>query len=110
KFNYDAGHWFINNTWNGLYSDILTSYYLAIEEIDKINEAIEDQTKGDQYIAEIKVMIGFDLLHLIRLWGDILIPASSSPEEFTDLPVTKRDAALQYISDLMDEAIPLLPD
>lgn len=110
SFNYDAGHWFINNTWNGLYSDILTNFYVVIEEIEKINEQIESQTLGNQYIAETKVMIGFNLLHIVRLWGDILIPTSSDSEEFGALPVTERTAALQYISDLMDEAIPNLPD
>lgn len=110
SYNYDPGMWFLNNTWNGLYSDILTSFYVAIEEIQKINDQIEDQTAGNQYIAETKVMIGFELLHIIRLWGDVLVPQSSSSEEFSDLPVTPRTEALQYVSDLMDEAIPLLPD
>lgn len=110
RYNYDPGMWFLNNTWNGLYSDILTNFHVAIEEIQKINEQIDEQEAGNQYIAEIKVMIGFELLHITRLWGDILIPSSSSSEEFTQLPVTERAAALQYISDLMDEAIPNLPD
>ena len=109
-YNYDPSSWFFNATWNGLYADIISTYYLAIEEIENINLVVEDQTAGDQYIAEIKVMIGYDLLHIVRLWGDILIPNSSSPLDFENLPVTDREDALQYISDLMDEAIPNLPD
>jgi len=110
EFNYDPGYWFYNNTWNGLYSDILTGFYVAIEEIEKINEVIEDSTLGNQYIAEVKVMIGFEMLHIVRLWGDVLIPESSDSEAFTELPVTERESALQYISDLMDEAVTDLPD
>lgn len=110
SFNYDPGFWFPNSVWNQLYSDILTGFYVAIEEIEKINKIVDDQTLGDQYIAEAQVMIGYELLHLTRLWGDILIPESSSSDEYSDLPVTSRLDALQYISDLMDEAIPNLPD
>jgi len=109
-YNYEQSSWFFNNTWNGLYSDILTGFYVAQEEIIKINDIIDDQTAGNQYIAETKVLTGFELLHAVRLWGDILIPTSSDPEEFQDLPVVSRSEALQYISDLMDEAIPDLPD
>ncbi|MEM6522723.1 MAG: RagB/SusD family nutrient uptake outer membrane protein [Bacteroidota bacterium] len=110
EFVYDPGYWFYNNTWNGFYSDILTGFYVAIEEIEKVNDVVEDPTLGNQYIAEVKVMIGFELLHIVRLWGDILIPESSDSEEFAELPVTSREDALRYISDLMDEAIPQLPN
>ena len=105
-YNYDPSWWFFNATWNEFYSDIITTHYLNIEEIENINLVIEDQTLGNQYIAEIKVMIGFNLLQLVRLWGDILIPNSSSPVDFENLPVTERAEVLQYISDLMDEALP----
>ena len=109
-YNYDPSSWFFNNTWNEFYSDIITTYYLTIEEIEDINLVIDDSTAGNQYIAEIKVMIGFDLLQLVRLWGDILIPSSSSAIDFENLPVIERAEVLQHISDLMDEAIPVLPN
>lgn len=110
NYNYDPGHWFPNSVWNGLYSDITTTHYVAIEQIGTINSVLEDKTAGNQYIAEVKIMIGFDLLQLTRLWGDILIPTSSDPVEFQSLPVVEREDVLQYISDLMDEAIPDLPN
>lgn len=108
-YNYDANAWFFNNTWRDFYNDINSDFWSAIEEIEKINEELDDTSAGDQYTAEIKVMIGFKMLHLTRLWGDILIPTSSSPDAFAVLPLSTREEALQFISDLMDEAISTLP-
>ncbi|UII28556.1 RagB/SusD family nutrient uptake outer membrane protein [Fulvivirga maritima] len=110
NYNYDANAWHLNSTWDGLYSDIVTGFYLDIESIEEINQVVADPSRGNQYVAEIKVMIGFELLQISRLWGDVLVPESSSSPEFTELPVTPREEVLQHISDLMDEAIPALPD
>ena len=108
-YSYDENAWFFNNVWNDLYNDITSDFWSSIEEIEKINSELGDTEAGNQYIAEIKVMIGFEMLHLTRLWGDILVPTSSSPDAFAELPVSTREEALQFISELMDEAIPFLP-
>ena len=110
NYVYDANAWFFNNSWNHLYNDINNDFWAAIEEIEQINAELEDPSTGEQYVAEIKVMIGFEMLQLTRLWGDILVPIGSSIDEFVVLPVTPRLEVLQFISDLMDEAIVDLPD
>src|SRR5690606_5138758 len=65
---------------------------------------------AQSYIAEIKVMQGFELLQLARLWGSILIPVSSQPSALLNVELSSFEEVMQYISALMDEAIPLLPD
>src|SRR5690606_13494332 len=82
----------------------------AIEEIQKYEEAGANASTAQQYIAEIKVMQGFELLELARLWGSILIPSSSRPSELFDVELSTFEEVMQYISARMDEAIPLLPD
>src|SRR5690606_19117735 len=63
-----------------------------------------------QYIAEIKVMQGFEYLQLARLWGRILIIPSSQPRDLFNVELSSFEEVMQHISTLMDEAIPLLPD
>ncbi len=109
EFRYDRSFWMYNSTWLNLYSDII-SFHAAIEEIEKYKEFAPNPSEADQYIAEIKVLIGFEFLQLARLWGDLIIPTSSSTFELYDKPVEDREVVLQYISDFMDEAIPDLPD
>ena len=107
-FTYDPNAWMYNNSWQNLYTDIIATFHLAIEEIGKYNEFAADESEGEQYIAEIKVMIGFELFQITRLWGDVLIPTSGDATDLYVAPVTPRAEVLQYISDLMDEAIPNL--
>lgn len=105
---YGSSYWFYNNTWNGLYTDVLV-WHGAIEEIQKYVEAGGNATNAAQYIAETKVMQGFNLMNLARLWGNILIPTSSDPSDLFAVEVSSYADVMQYISDLMDEAIPNLP-
>lgn len=109
EFRYDRNFWMYNSTWLNLYSDLIY-WHGAIEEIQKYQEAGASEANAQQYIAEIKVMQGFELLQLARLWGSILIPRSSEPSDLLNVELSSFEEVMQYISGLMDEAIPLLPN
>ena len=108
-FRYDRSFWMYNSTWLNFYDDII-KFHGAIEEIERYKEFANNPDQADQYMAEIRVMIGYKLLLLTRLWGDILIPTSSQTQELYTTPVSPREEVLQHISDEMDAIIPLLPD
>ncbi|MDN3670243.1 RagB/SusD family nutrient uptake outer membrane protein [Echinicola jeungdonensis] len=108
EFRYDRNFWMYNSTWLNLYSDILY-WHGAMEEIQKYEEAGANSTNSQQYIAEIKVLRGFELLQLARLWGSILIPESSEPSHLFNVELSTFEEVMQHISDQMDEAIPTLP-
>lgn len=108
-FNYDRNFWIVNGTWQRLYSDLIY-WHGAIEAIQRYQEAGADAATAQRYIAEIKVMQGFELLQIARLWGDILIPYSSTPSDLFDVEVSTFEQVMEHISNLMDEAIPLLPE
>lgn len=107
-FLYDPNAWMYNSTWQNLYGDLFV-FNGAIEEIVKYQEFAPNPAIGDQYIAEVKVMMGFEMLQLTRLWGAVLIPPSSQAQDLYNVELSSRETVLQYISDLMDEAIPDLP-
>ncbi len=107
-FRYDRNFWMYNSTWLNLYTDILY-FHGAMEEIEKYKEFAPNPSVADQYIAEVKVMRGFELLQLARLWGDILIPRTSQPSDLYNVEVSTYAEVLQHISDQMDEALPMLP-
>jgi starch-binding outer membrane protein, SusD/RagB family len=109
SFRYDRSFWALNSVWLNLYSDLIY-WQGAIEEIQKYQEAGANATTAQQYIAEIKVMQGYELLHLTRMWGSILIPASSQPSELFNVELSSFEQVMQHISSLMEGAIPLLPN
>ncbi|MEO9477326.1 MAG: RagB/SusD family nutrient uptake outer membrane protein [Cyclobacteriaceae bacterium] len=106
-FRYNRSFWMYNSTWLNLYSDII-NWYSIIEELEKFNEFADDPAPGRQYIAEIKVMQVYELLLLARMWGGILIPKNSQTNTLYEAPITPFDEVMQYISDEIDEVIPLL--
>ncbi len=106
-FRYDRSFWIYNSVWLNYYSDII-NWYAAIEEIKKFQTNSATPEVADRYIAEIKVMIGYELLQVSRIWGDILIPETSQTNELYDAEVVPHEDVLQYISDKMDEAMPHL--
>lgn len=108
-FRYDRNFWIYNSTWLNLYTDILY-WHGAREEILKYQEAGASEATAQQYIAEIKVMQGFELLHLARMWGRIFIPRTSEPSDLFNVELSSFEEVMQHISVLMDEAIPLLPN
>lgn len=108
-FRYDPAAWIHNSVWLNLYGDMF-SFNAAMDEIGKYKEFADNPAVADQYIAEIKVMKGWEILQMIRLWGEVFIPETPLAVELYDLELFSFQDGLQYISDLMDEAIPLLPD
>ena len=108
-FRYDPAAWIYNSVWLNLYGDMF-SFNAAMDEILKYKEFADNPVIADQYIAEIQVMKGWELLQMIRVWGEVFIPETPLAVELYDLELIPFEDGLQYISDLMDEAIPLLPD
>ncbi len=108
EYRYDPNFWIINSCWLNLYGDMF-DFNAAIDEIMNYREFAPNPGLADQYIAEVKVMKGFEMIQMVRLWGDILIPETPLATELYDLQVSTPEESYQYISDLMDEAIPLLP-
>ena len=108
-FRYDRSFWMYSSTWLNLYSDIL-KYNANIAQIELYKEYASNPALADQYIAEIKVMRGFSLFQLSRLWGDLLIPTTPYPEDLYLAEVSSREEVLQYIAAQMNEAIPDLLD
>lgn len=108
-FSYDATFWMYNSVWQNFYGDMF-SFYAAIEEIEKYKPFAPNPSIADQYQAEIKVMIGFELFQLSRLWGGLLIPLSSQSQELYNASLSSFEDVMVHISGLMDQAIPLLPN
>ncbi|AKP53821.1 RagB/SusD family nutrient uptake outer membrane protein [Cyclobacterium amurskyense] len=108
NFQYNRNFWMYNSTWLNLYSDLLF-WHGAMEEIQKYQDAGASEADTRQYIAEIKVLRAYELMHLARLWGAVLIPNSSEPSHLFNVPLSDFDAVMQHISEQMDEAIPDLP-
>src|SRR5690606_25386205 len=80
SFRYDRNFWALNNVWTSLYSDLIY-WQGAIEEIQKYQQHGANAGTAQQYIAEIKVMQGFNYIQLARMWGRIFIPQTSQPSE-----------------------------
>ncbi|MFO7999864.1 MAG: RagB/SusD family nutrient uptake outer membrane protein [Marinilabilia sp.] len=108
-FNYNQNFWMFNSLWEQLYGNIFTAHS-AMEEIEKYMEEGASTSRGEQFIAEAKVLEGWHLLQLSRTWGDVFIPETADPSELYQLDLVEQEEVMQYISDLMDEAIDDLPD
>ncbi|MDR1646256.1 MAG: RagB/SusD family nutrient uptake outer membrane protein [Tannerellaceae bacterium] len=108
-YNYNKDFWMYNSIWKDGYKDVFFTLS-AVDEINKYREAGANSSLADQYIAETKTLRGFLLMNLTRTWGDIFWPTSSDPALMLLEGVTLREDMLRHISDLMDEAIPYLPD
>lgn len=108
-FNYDRNFWLYNDSWLNYYNDVfLYNGFIKSFQLYKDNGA--DATLTDQYISEVNVMKGFELLQLARNWGSIFVTDLSDPSGLGGEPLSTFDETMQQISDLMDEAIPHLPD
>ncbi len=109
KYSYNQNYWMYNSLWQQLYSDIYSAHS-AMEQVQLYVENGADTNTGNQYIAEAKVLRGWLLFQLTRVWGDVFVPESSDPSALYQMELTPRDQVLQHISDQMDEAIPDLLD
>jgi len=108
-YNYNKDFWMYNSVWENEYVDVFTAHS-TIEQIQLYLESTNDQSLGNQYIAEAKTIRAWLLFNLTRVWGNIFIPANSDPSNLLVSEVSSNIEVLQHISDQMDEAIPLLPD
>jgi len=111
NYVYAQGYWMYNLLWNGHYGDIV-QLNTEIELIENFKDFADESGKAtaDQYIAEIKVMRAWLHFNLARVWSDVFIIESTQPDaEIANGPATKQEI-MQYISNQMDEAIPLLPN
>ncbi|MCT4646215.1 MAG: RagB/SusD family nutrient uptake outer membrane protein [Carboxylicivirga sp.] len=108
RYVYDQGFWMYNSLWGLEYTTIFRMFD-AVEQIELYRE-YSNNPNADQYIAETHVMKGWLLRNLALTWGDILIPETSDPSDMLLTDVSTYNEVMQYVSDLMDEAIPNLPD
>ncbi|MCB0446371.1 MAG: RagB/SusD family nutrient uptake outer membrane protein [Gelidibacter sp.] len=110
-FNYDNGFWMFNQVWNNFYSDLAVIINTS-ETIERYKQFATgaDIARADQYIAETKVLSGYQHLNMSRLWGNIFIIETTLFQAEVDNGVDTKQEVMQYVSDLMDEAIPYLPD
>lgn len=109
KFSYDKDYWMYNSLWQNMYADIYTALS-AMDEIQLYKTNGGSQSKADQYTAEAKTIEAFSLFQLARIWGEIIIPLSPDPSDLFVAQLSSKAEVMQYISNRMDEAIPLLPD
>lgn len=109
EYIYDRNYWMYNSLWQNLYGDVLVMHS-TMDELEKYKEFAPDPGLADQYIAEAKVLRGYQLLMLARNWGNIFITESADPSDLFLAELATKEQVMQHISDQMDEAIPLLPD
>ncbi|MFD0835307.1 RagB/SusD family nutrient uptake outer membrane protein [Mariniflexile aquimaris] len=110
-FTYNKDYWMYNSLWNLHYADIVGVNNAAnLIENYKAYANASNAAKADQYIAETKVLRAWLHFNLARVWGSIFIINTAIPDSEIDAGVATKDEVMQYIVDLMDEVIPLLPD
>jgi starch-binding outer membrane protein, SusD/RagB family len=107
-YNYNKDFWMFNSLWQNLYNDIWDTHS-AMEQVALYKENAPNPALADQYIAEAKVLRGFMLFQLSRVWGDVFITTSSDPSDLLITPLSTKDEVMAHISEQMDEAIPFLP-
>lgn len=106
KYKYNKDYWMYNSAWLGLYSDVV-GINSAIGQIEQYKQYAANKSLADQYISEAKVLRGFLLLQLSRVWGSVFIPAFSGPVDNT---LYTKQQVMEHIVSQMDEALPGLPD
>lgn len=110
-YNYDRDFWMYNSLWNVHYNDII-NMNTAIFQLNNYLEYAtgDDVSRGEQYIAEIKVLRAWLHFNLARTWEEVFIITSNQPEEELENGVSTYEEMMTWISNEMDEAIPMLPD
>ncbi|MEW4924860.1 RagB/SusD family nutrient uptake outer membrane protein [Algibacter sp. 2305UL17-15] len=110
-YAYDKGYWMYNALWNGHYSDMI-DLNTAIVQINRYKEFLPESElpRANQYIAEIKVLRAWLQFNVARVWENVFIYETNTPnDEIEANGVSSKAEIMQRISDLMDEAIPDLP-
>lgn len=108
-FRYNKDFWMYNSLWQTMYSDIIAGI-AAQNQIDQYAEQAAGGHSADQYKAEIDVLNAFLLFHISRVWGAVFIPETADPSDLLVADVSSKEEVMQYISDKMAAAAPLLPD
>lgn len=108
---YDNGYWMYNQVWVNFYRDI-GAIINSAELVERYKEFAEgeDIARADQYIAETKVLSGYQHFNMSRIWADIFIIESTDFDAETENGIDSKEEVMQYVSDLMDEAVPFLPN
>jgi hypothetical protein len=109
KFNYNKDYWMYNSVWQNLYRDIIVAHS-TMEQVALYKENGANPVIANQYIAEAKVLRGFLLLQVSRVWGNVFITTSSDPSDLLVAKVSTKTEVMEHIVKQMDEAIPFLPD
>ncbi|HPF95919.1 MAG: RagB/SusD family nutrient uptake outer membrane protein [Mangrovimonas sp.] len=109
-FNYNKDYWMYNSVWQNFSRDMI-DVNANINEILKFKEYATGNylDLADQYVAESKVLRGWLQFQMTRIWGSVFIIQTNTPAEDIASGVKTKAETMQYISDLMDEAIPNLP-
>ena len=108
KYNYIKDYWMYNSLWEVFFKDIYVMES-TIEQLDLYKEFATNKALADQYKAEARVMQGFLLFQMSRVWGDIFIPPSSDPSDVVNIDLSTKEDVMRHISDMMDEISDLLP-
>lgn len=111
KFNYNKDYWMYNSVWQNMHKD-MAEINANINEILKYKENASgsDITRANQYVAESKVLRAWLQFQLSRTWGKLFIIETNTPAVDIANGLKTKDEIMQYISDLMDEAMPDLLD
>ncbi len=109
QFDYDENFWMLNTVWQQMYQGIFEAN-TTIEELKKYKNQADNQALADQYIAEAQTLRAWYLLHLTRLWGEVFVTEADDPSTLFDAELSTKQEALQYISDQMAGAAPLMAD
>lgn len=108
-FNYNKDYWMYNSVWQNFSRDMI-DVNANINEILKFKEHASGSylDLADQYVAECKVLRGWLQFQMTRIWGEVFIIRTNTPADDIANGVQTKAETMQYISDLMDEAIPYL--
>lgn len=110
-YNYNKDYWMYNSVWQNFYKDIIDiNANVSAINLYKEYASGADLARADQYVAECKVLQGWMHLQLSRLWSDLFIMETNVVSDNLANGVKSKDEIMQYVSDLMDDAIPFLPD
>lgn len=106
RFVYDNNYWMYNSLWKEWYQMIL-QITAQIEELEKFRAGGVNSKLIDQYQSECKVLRGFALLEISKVWGKVIVMETLDQ---TKLTLRSKDDVMQWVSNQMDEAIPNMSD
>ena len=99
-YKYDNGFWMYNQVWENFYSD-LVSIINSQETIVKFKEFAKGSNiaLADQYIAETKVLSGFQHLQMSRLWGKVFIITTTNVKEDIAKGIIIKNGIISYANE-----------